>query len=235
MANPAKAYLATQIETTTQGELLLMLYEAAIKFLKRAKREIDNRDYAKKGIYISKAMAIIHELSESLNKEKGGEISANLAGIYHFCTTELVQANIKLDTEKIDNVIKIMDGIRSAYAQIIPESGAKAPEAASASSSGAGPNAAAAQGAAVAQKAATRPETPKQSAPKQAPQQPAAPEKPDEKAQAAPKPEEKKQAQQPANGYPGPRPAQPLKPVAPRPQVNAAKSRANNAYFNAGR
>ena len=35
MANPAKAYLATQIETTTQGELLLMLYEAAIKFLKQ--------------------------------------------------------------------------------------------------------------------------------------------------------------------------------------------------------
>ncbi len=49
MANPARAYLATQVETTTQGELLIMLYEAAIKFLKRAKIEIDNKDYAKKG------------------------------------------------------------------------------------------------------------------------------------------------------------------------------------------
>lgn len=235
MANPAKAYLTVQVETTSQGQLLIMLYDACIKFMKQAKVEIEKRDYAKKGILINRAMAIIHELAESLNKEKGGEISANLAGIYHFCTTELVQANIKLDTEKIDNVIKIMDGIRSAYAQIIPESGAKAPKSASASSSGPAPNAAAAQGAAVAQNAATRPETPKQRAPKQAPQQPAPPEKTDEKAQAAPKPEEKEQAQQPAKGYPGPRPAQPLKPVAPRPQVNAAKSRANNAYFNAGR
>ena len=79
MANPAMAYLTTQVETTTQGELLIMLYEAAIKFLKRAKIEIDNKDFAKKGIYISKAMAIIHELSECLNKEKGGEITPKLS------------------------------------------------------------------------------------------------------------------------------------------------------------
>jgi flagellar protein FliS len=120
MANPAKAYLATQIETTTQGELLLMLYEAAIKFLKRAKREIDNRDYAKKGIYISKAMAIIHELAESLNKEKGGEITPKLSQLYMFCTSQLVKANIRLDNRMIDDVIKILDGLRSAYAQIVP-------------------------------------------------------------------------------------------------------------------
>ncbi|WP_207262549.1 flagellar export chaperone FliS [Desulfovibrio sp. Huiquan2017] len=120
MANPAKAYLTTQVETTTQGELLLMLYEAAIKFLKQAKREIDNRDYAKKGIYISKAMAIIHELSESLNKEKGGDITPKLGQLYMFCTTQLVKANIRLDNRMIDDVIKILDGLRSAYAQIVP-------------------------------------------------------------------------------------------------------------------
>ena len=92
MANPARAYLATQVETTTQGELLIMLYEAAIKFLKRAKIEIDNKDYAKKGIYISKAMAIIHELSECLNKEKGGDITPKLSQLYLFCTSQLLKA-----------------------------------------------------------------------------------------------------------------------------------------------
>ena len=119
MANPARAYLATQVETTSQGELLVMLYEAAIKFLKRAKIEIENKDYAKKGIYISKAMAIIHELTESLNKEKGGNITPSLLSLYQFCTMQLVQANIRLDTKRIDDVIRILDGIRSAYAQIV--------------------------------------------------------------------------------------------------------------------
>ena len=125
MANPARAYLATQVETTSQGELLIMLYEAAIKFLKRAKIEIENKDYAKKGIYISKAMAIIHELSESLNKEKGGEITPSLLSLYQFCTSQLIKANIRMDTKRVDDVIKILDGIRSAYAQIVPQEDAK--------------------------------------------------------------------------------------------------------------
>ncbi|QGY40813.1 flagellar export chaperone FliS [Pseudodesulfovibrio cashew] len=127
MANPARAYLATQVETTTQGELLLMLYEAAIKFLKRAKVEIDNKDYAKKGIYISKAMAIIHELSESLNKEKGGDITPKLAQLYMFCTSQLIKANIRLDKKLVDDVIKILEGIHSAYAQIVPTADGKTP------------------------------------------------------------------------------------------------------------
>lgn len=227
MANPAKAYLTVQVETTSQGQLLIMLYDACIKFMKQAKVEIEKRDYAKKGTLINRALAIIHELAESLNKEKGGEISANLAGIYHFCTNELVQANIKLDTEKIDNVIKIIDGIRSAYAQIIPESEGKATMGTPASQNSApAPNAAAAQGAAVAQNAAARTAAPKPT--------PATPEQKAETEKA------KTPQQQPGSGYPAanrsaPAQGQPLKPVAPRPQINAAKSRANNAYFNAGR
>ncbi|MFH1914961.1 MAG: flagellar export chaperone FliS [Pseudomonadota bacterium] len=120
MTNPARAYLTTQVETTTQGELLIMLYEAAIKFLKRAKIEIDNKDYAKKGIYISKAMAIIHELAESLNKEKGGDITPRLNQLYMFCTSQLIKANIRMDNKMVDDVIKILDGLCSAYAQILP-------------------------------------------------------------------------------------------------------------------
>ena len=121
MANPARAYLATQVETTTQGELLIMLYEAAIKFLKRANIEIDNKNYAKKGIYISKAMAIIHELAESLNREKGGEITPKLLQLYMFCTSQLIKANIRLDKKMISDVISILEGLHSAYAQIVPQ------------------------------------------------------------------------------------------------------------------
>jgi flagellar protein FliS len=65
-------------------------------------------------------MAIIHELSESLNKEKGGDITPKLGQLYMFCTTQLVKANIRMDNKMIDDVIKILDGLRSAYAQIVP-------------------------------------------------------------------------------------------------------------------
>ncbi|WP_449242257.1 flagellar export chaperone FliS [Desulfovibrio sp.] len=120
MKNGAKAYLATQVTTTTQGDLLLMLYDAAIKFLKQAKVKIAERNYADKGILISRALDIISELAESLNKEKGGDVAKNLSNLYFFCSTRLLKANLKMDAALIDEVIGILSGIRSAFAQIIP-------------------------------------------------------------------------------------------------------------------
>jgi len=212
MANPARAYLATQVETTTQGELLIMLYEAAIKFLKRAKVEIDNKDYAKKGIYISKALAIVHELAESLNKEKGGDITPKLAALYQFCNSQLVKANIRMDKKRIDTVIQILDGICSAYAQIVPTvDGRVAPEM-TAKAEQPVPQAPA-PGVPPAQ---TAPAQPTASQPEAAPAKPAAEQAPQ---------------QAPA------KPATPPPPVQPtlRTAANAAKFRAANAYTNANR
>jgi len=206
MANPAKAYLATQIETTTQGDLLLMLYEAAIKFLKRAKVEIDKKDYAKKGIYISKAMAIIHELSECLNKEKGGDITPKLGALYQFCTSQLIKANIRLDNKMIDEVINILDGLRSAYAQIVPGYDGKP--------------------ASMDAKTTTPPQVqPVPTAPPTMPAQAPKPSTPPS-AQASTAP------QQPAAK---PQPAVPPQPLKMRSAAAAAKFRAANAYTNTNR
>ncbi|XPV75270.1 MAG: flagellar export chaperone FliS [Desulfovibrio sp.] len=127
MNKAAKAYFATQVTTTTQGELLLMLYDAAIKFLKQAKVKMAEKDYAKKGILISKALDVIAELTASLNKEKGGEIAQNLSQLYFFCSTHLAKANLKMDPTMIDDVIGILTSIQSAFAQIIPEHEGRAP------------------------------------------------------------------------------------------------------------
>lgn len=209
MANPAKAYLATQVETTTQGELLIMLYEAAIKFLKRARMEIENKDYAKKGIYISKAMAIIHELAESLNKEKGGDITPKLASLYQFCTSQLVKANIRMDVKMVDEVIRILDGLRSAYAQIVPEQEGKAGSSVTVNTSQAAPHPAASP-------------------------QPVAPVQPVPQPSPAPAPGPVATAGE-GNPAPPPKPAQPASPPKVRSAANAAKFRAANAYTNANR
>ncbi len=121
MSKAAQAYLSTQVSTTNQGELLIMLYDAGIKFMKQAREYIVAKDFAKKGILISKAMDIIAELSSSLNKEQGGQIAENLQAIYNFCHMELAKANIQMSTKKLDDVINIITNIRNAYAQIIPE------------------------------------------------------------------------------------------------------------------
>jgi flagellar biosynthetic protein FliS len=119
MRQAAHAYLETQVTTTSQGQVLIMLYDGAINFLTRAKDLIDAKDYAGKGNLISSAIDIINELASSLNQEKGGDLANNLSQLYFYCVKRLFTANSRMNKEHIDEVITILGGIRSAYAQIL--------------------------------------------------------------------------------------------------------------------
>ena len=118
MHKAAQAYFQTQVTTTTQGDLLIMLFDGALKFLKQAKESMAVRDYAKKGILISKALDVLAELQGSLNAQKGGELAENLRKLYLLCSTKLLMANMRMDQNLVDEVIRILTGIRDAFAQI---------------------------------------------------------------------------------------------------------------------
>lgn len=128
MQRAAHAYLQTQVTTTSPGNILILLYDGAVKFLNRAKEGLAANDMAAKGIAISKALDIINELDSTLNLDKGGDLAANLHNLYFFCNSRLVMANLKKDAKMIDEVIKILTGLRSAYAEIVslPEAQAAA-------------------------------------------------------------------------------------------------------------
>ncbi len=119
MNKAAQAYFQTKVNTTDQGQLLLLLYDGALKFLQQAREKMLVNDYAAKGILISKVIDIINELTNTLNLEKGGSLAENLNNLYFLCTTRLLQANLKMNVEQLDNVASILSGLRSAYAEII--------------------------------------------------------------------------------------------------------------------
>ncbi len=119
MNKAAQAYFQTKVGTTDQGQLLLMLYDGALKFLQQARTKMIANDYAGKGILISKVIDIINELSASLNMDKGGSLAVNLNNLYLLCTARLLRANLKMDLESLDSVESILSGLRGAYAQII--------------------------------------------------------------------------------------------------------------------
>lgn len=119
MQKAQQAYLQTQMTTTSQGELVVMLYDGAIKFLQQAKEKIAEKNYAEKGILISKSLDIIAELDSSLNIERGGELSNNLHSLYLYSQGRLLQANLKMDQGIVDEIIKILSSLRGAFAEII--------------------------------------------------------------------------------------------------------------------
>jgi flagellar protein FliS len=115
MQTAARAYLKTQVNTTSQGDLLILLYEGALKYLAQAKEKIAVRDYAAKGILISRALDILNELQSSLNAQKGGELADNLQKLYFYCSTRLLLANLKMDIAIIDEVVRILSGLSEAF------------------------------------------------------------------------------------------------------------------------
>lgn len=126
MQKANQIYVQTKFTTVGQGELLLLLYDGALKFLAQAKEKMLAKDYTAKGQLISKALDVINELDSSLNREAGGDLAKNLHQLYFLCSTRLLQANLRMDPALIDSVAEILSGLRSAYAQIVAKPEAQA-------------------------------------------------------------------------------------------------------------
>jgi flagellar secretion chaperone FliS len=117
--NVHSAYQSIQVTTTDRGRLLLMMYEGAIKFLKQSKAGLEANDVAKFCRFLSKAQAIIAELMNTLDFEKGGQIARDLDRLYDFMLFYLTEANLYRDAKRISKVIGLIDTIYSAYKEII--------------------------------------------------------------------------------------------------------------------
>lgn len=117
----ANAYRQNAVTTASPSQILLMLYEGAIRFMKRASEAIDNGDKVTKGINIGKAHDIVNELSNSLNHEVGAEVSKELERLYDFCTSQLLKANMENDKQALLGAIKIMETLNDAWKEAVQQ------------------------------------------------------------------------------------------------------------------
>ncbi len=117
--NAHNAYQSVQVTTTDRGRLLLMMYEGAIKFLKQANAGLEENDMAKFCRFLSKGQAIIAELMNTLDFEKGGTIARDLDRLYDFMLFYLTEANLYRDSKRITKTIGLLETIYSAYKEII--------------------------------------------------------------------------------------------------------------------
>ena len=113
-----KKYKQVQVKTANNEKLLIMLYQGCIKFLRLAKKSIDENDIEGTNNYILRSQDIIRELRNTLDMEKGGEIATNLSQLYDFMLRQLVEANINKDREKIEVVEDMMLELLDSWKQI---------------------------------------------------------------------------------------------------------------------
>jgi flagellar protein FliS len=119
--NGYQKYKKTKVESATKEGLMLMLYEAAIKFTKRAIIACEKNEIAERGMNIGRAYDIIMELNNTLNHEAGGEIAINLEQLYDFILRQYTQANIKGDAEILKSVLRLLETLNSGWVQAVEE------------------------------------------------------------------------------------------------------------------
>ena len=112
-------YQQTQVTTASPERILIMLYDGAIRFVGQARDAIEADDGLHKRESISKALAIVAYLAETLDHEAGWDASEELDGLYGFMTTELTKANLRDDLQALEVVEGLLQELRGTWAEAI--------------------------------------------------------------------------------------------------------------------
>ena len=113
----AHAYRRVESQSRTPLELVVMLYDGALRFLNEAREAHARRDPVARGRAVSKALAIIAELQTTLDMEKGGAVAAQLDELYTYINTRLMDIAVKQDITACDEVHKLLTPLREAWSQ----------------------------------------------------------------------------------------------------------------------
>jgi flagellar protein FliS len=116
--NPYQQYRATKVETAGSVDLVVMLYQGAVKFIRLGIAAIEQNDPQAAHTNLVRAQDIVVELLGSLNHEAGGQVAAQLASVYDYCFRRLVTANVKKDPAPAREVVGILRDLGTAWQEI---------------------------------------------------------------------------------------------------------------------
>ena len=116
--NYAQEYRKNAVIGASPVQLVVMLYDGALKFMEQGKVSMAARDIQKQNHYIQKAQRIVMELMSSLDMVKGGEIAKNLLALYTYVLEELVSANIEDRSECLDRAMRTLTELRESWVEV---------------------------------------------------------------------------------------------------------------------
>ena len=122
----ASAYKRVAVETSVSQanphQLVTLLFEALLQHINAARGALSRGDIAGKGEQINKAVRIIDEgLKPALNLSQGGELAANLHGLYGYSVVRLTHANLHNDDAALVEVTRVIEPLMQGWKQIDPQ------------------------------------------------------------------------------------------------------------------
>ena len=112
-----QAYRSSSVMTASPGQLVVMLYDGAGRFLRQAELAADEGAWRHAFDRLDKAAAIVDELLVTLDVEQGGQLAERLQGIYVFCKRLLIDARVSRDVGHVREAARLLAELREAWAE----------------------------------------------------------------------------------------------------------------------
>lgn len=113
--SPYDKYRQSSIQTSTPAQLVIMLYDGAIRFIRAGLDGIKKNDYEKTNTNLGKAQTIVSELMSTLDHSY--EVSGGLYSLYEYTSFLLIEANIRKDAEKAEEAVGYLTELRETWLQ----------------------------------------------------------------------------------------------------------------------
>lgn len=115
ISSPYDKYRQSSVQTATPAQLLLMMYDGAIKFVRGGLEGLKDSNYQNANTFLNKAQTIVSELIVTL--DYSFEVSKGLAAMYEYINYLLVQANIKKEAGPAEEALGYLVELRETWSQ----------------------------------------------------------------------------------------------------------------------
>jgi len=117
--NPFKSYRQVATQTAPPGQLVLMLFDGALKSLDLALLGFEHTDFAERNLAVhnnlTRALDIVRELNGSLDMAAGGQLAETLRNLYMYFEQRLNDSNFKKSPEGVQEVMPMLKQLRDAW------------------------------------------------------------------------------------------------------------------------
>ena len=128
----ANRYREVAIKTANPIQLIVILYDGAIQALQEAREHIKTKDIGNRSRCLNRSVAIISELQASLNFNVGGDIAGSLDRLYAYMKRRIFEASVEQRIEPINQILGLLENLRTAWGEVARQSNNTGPAAASA-------------------------------------------------------------------------------------------------------
>lgn len=118
----AYRYKEVAVKTANPLQLVVMLYDAAILSLQKARSHMERKDIEGRSKALNQCISIISELQACLNLKEGGEIASSLDRLYGYMKRRIIKANVDQSVQPLKEIEGLLENLCSAWRELVKKS-----------------------------------------------------------------------------------------------------------------